>query len=311
VFGVILVDILSNEINNCSVECAVVRLSQTFFATAFWPPKKGVANTILPNMERENFIEGVHNYCDRWCERCAFTSRCAVFAKEKEYSDEQRDPESPEFWDLLRKNFQDALDQLQDMIAKFELSDQQLNELADEADPDSVPEKSHPDKEKTVDISIAYSGAVDDFFENNEHFFFEQGQAHEEQIDAGEPIDFEKLEFSRGAIETIRWYQHFIGAKIDRAMGPNEGVVDRADAYQTDANGSAKVAMIAIQRSNDAWAVLAQHFPDKAVEINLVRGFLARLRDLLSAAFPDWERFHRPGFDDHPEAVMRLDFNPN
>ncbi|MEZ4618836.1 MAG: hypothetical protein R2867_25430 [Caldilineaceae bacterium] len=25
-------------------------------------------------------IEGIHNFCDRWCERQAFTRRCANFA---------------------------------------------------------------------------------------------------------------------------------------------------------------------------------------------------------------------------------------
>ena len=26
-----------------------------------------------------NFISGIHNYCDRWCERCPFTARCMNF----------------------------------------------------------------------------------------------------------------------------------------------------------------------------------------------------------------------------------------
>src|SRR5262245_58416083 len=30
-----------------------------------------------------NFISGIYNYCDRWCERCAFTSRCFLYATEK------------------------------------------------------------------------------------------------------------------------------------------------------------------------------------------------------------------------------------
>ena len=29
---------------------------------------------------RDGSIVGIFNYCDRWCERCAFTSRCRVFA---------------------------------------------------------------------------------------------------------------------------------------------------------------------------------------------------------------------------------------
>src|SRR5688572_24503814 len=29
---------------------------------------------------QDGFIVGIFNYCDRWCETCAFTSRCRVFA---------------------------------------------------------------------------------------------------------------------------------------------------------------------------------------------------------------------------------------
>jgi len=28
------------------------------------------------------FIPGIYNYCDRWCERCPFTSRCLTYAME-------------------------------------------------------------------------------------------------------------------------------------------------------------------------------------------------------------------------------------
>ena len=29
---------------------------------------------------QDGFILGIFNYCDRWCETCAFTSRCRLFA---------------------------------------------------------------------------------------------------------------------------------------------------------------------------------------------------------------------------------------
>ena len=29
-----------------------------------------------------NHITFISEYCDRWCERCAFTSRCAAYAVE-------------------------------------------------------------------------------------------------------------------------------------------------------------------------------------------------------------------------------------
>ena len=30
--------------------------------------------------EENNFIPGIFNYCDRWCERCPLTARCSVYA---------------------------------------------------------------------------------------------------------------------------------------------------------------------------------------------------------------------------------------
>jgi len=34
------------------------------------------------------FISGIHNYCDRWCERCHFTERCEVYAAEEANPDD-------------------------------------------------------------------------------------------------------------------------------------------------------------------------------------------------------------------------------
>ncbi len=41
-------------------------------------------------MEEKKLISGIFNYCDRWCERCPFTERCAVQQHEKELKDLQQ-----------------------------------------------------------------------------------------------------------------------------------------------------------------------------------------------------------------------------
>ena len=35
-------------------------------------------------MDDPRLISGIYNYCDRWCERCAFVERCAVGIEELE-----------------------------------------------------------------------------------------------------------------------------------------------------------------------------------------------------------------------------------
>lgn len=44
----------------------------------------------------EGFIDGLYNYCDRWCERCLLTARCRVFAFEEQRK--HTDDENAAFW---------------------------------------------------------------------------------------------------------------------------------------------------------------------------------------------------------------------
>lgn len=64
-----------------------------------------------------------------------------------------------------------------------------------------------------------------------------------------------------------------------------------------DANGSAKVALIGIERSMAAWAGLLPHFPDQEHTILNLLATLQRLRRQVETAFPNARVFLRPGFD--------------
>ena len=58
------------------------------------------------------FIKSIYNYCDRWCERCPFTSRCLNFAMtEEKFADpETRDINNKAFWQKFSETFQLTLD---------------------------------------------------------------------------------------------------------------------------------------------------------------------------------------------------------
>ena len=55
-----------------------------------------------------NFISGIYNYCDRWCERCPFTARCMNFAMGEEQFPNQaeRDISNAAFWEKMHETFQ-------------------------------------------------------------------------------------------------------------------------------------------------------------------------------------------------------------
>ena len=41
-------------------------------------------------MSNNRYIDGIYNYCDYWCARCAFTSRCRNYAMGQELEREAR-----------------------------------------------------------------------------------------------------------------------------------------------------------------------------------------------------------------------------
>ena len=64
-----------------------------------------------------NFIPGVYNYCDRWCERCPLTQRCLNFAMQQADGDGDpatRDLNNQKFWDRLHQNFRDTLEMVRE-----------------------------------------------------------------------------------------------------------------------------------------------------------------------------------------------------
>jgi len=102
------------------------------------------------------------------------------------------------------------------------------------------------------------------------------------------------------SVEVIRWYQHQIYVKLMRALTNEESVDPREEdnALQRDSDGSALVALIAIDRSVGAWGRLQKHFPEKTNSILDILLHLDRLRRKIEQLFPDARNFKRPGFDD-------------
>jgi hypothetical protein len=66
----------------------------------------------------------------------------------------------------------------------------------------------------------------------------------------------------------------------------------------SDADGSAKIALIGIDRSIAAWAVILKSMPEQEKEILDFLVQLERLRRQAEQTFPKARAFVRPGFDD-------------
>jgi hypothetical protein len=94
------------------------------------------------------------------------------------------------------------------------------------------------------------------------------------------------------ALQVIQWHHHQIAIKLRRALSSRrEGRGGRGDA-----NGSAKVALIGIDRSLAAWQVLRQWCPETTTHAVVIEA-LTELRAAAEREFPRARAFKRPGFD--------------
>jgi hypothetical protein len=103
--------------------------------------------------------------------------------------------------------------------------------------------------------------------------------------------------------DVIRWYQHFIYVKLRRAISSRARKDLETDeelkAIFDDCDGSAKIALIAMDRSIAAWSGLREALGgDDADGILDLLAQLAKIRRETEKLFPQARSFVRPGFDE-------------
>ncbi len=257
---------------------------------------------IIKSLSKDpRYIAGIYNYCDRWCKRCSFTSRCLNYETEKRFfgDSDKQNLNDPEFWSKLKLLFQ----QTEEMIVELaEEKGIELNSLDMESKSDGIPDiMSEAENRDITSEAHEYSKIVNLFFEA-ENSLFEQKQDELNTVVrlgiSGTDTQAEVIRIN-DAVEVIRWYQHQIFVKLMRAV-MQEDVVngeEEGDAEQSDSNGSAKVALIGIERSIGAWRKVIEYFPEKTDDILNVLLHLDQLRKKTEQEFPNAKNFIRPGFD--------------
>jgi hypothetical protein len=234
----------------------------------------------------KRFIPGVYNYCDRWCERCPLTSRCLNFSiSQEESSDpEAQDIRNKAFWNKLSETFTETLELLKESAKEWGIDLEALDSTEDIEDIKARDKAA--ENHLLPRAAKRYIGIVDDWFRDKETLFFETAAAAREGVNLEE------------ALEVIQWYQYFISAKVIRAVrGKVEDDEEEHDEFPKDSDGSAKIALIAIDRSIAAWAAIRQYITGSAEGVIDIIAFLDSLRQAVEKAFSNARSFIRPGFD--------------
>ncbi len=236
--------------------------------------------TIKEAVDNKNNIEGIFNYCDRWCERCPLTMRCAVFATETELMAQKSnssDSENIEFWNHLTEMLTTSIEML---MAEAEKRGFSFNDL-----PETSSEETY-DNNSLKNAAFIYGTNVSAWLMNNNEFL--QNYIKTLEISG----NTNRIKELNDAIEVIMFYMYFIGAKIRRAL------MNTYNETGSDKLGSAKIGLIAIERSIAAFMVLYAVFPELEDDILNFLITLNKIKKQTEMQLPGVWNFVRPGFDE-------------
>jgi hypothetical protein len=243
----------------------------------------GTAHTEARMEVRDGFIAGIFNYCDSWCERCAFTSHCRLFADQVRV-EASLDPhltavaEAPPLPEEIPPPPPTWMREL------IDAANEACNEPISGAEWDRMrprlPAEHAPIGARAKDYAM---------------------RTHQWLTATGDAA----AAVHRDARDIIAWFHFLIAAKIDRALTqwPDDG--GEHDVSTSDGDGSAKVALLGIDRSHAAWLDLLDRGAMRPGEADSFVADLVWLGEALERVRPNARAFVRPGFDE-PDAVARL-----
>jgi hypothetical protein len=230
------------------------------------------------------FVPGIHYFCDHRCWRCSLTDRCAVFDRLRQSPPRNRKTQTPtsRVAAALAASLEVTMEDATVMMASGVVPQSHAPIGPVETEPPSHDRL----KEFAEHDSLVTCGA-------------EYGQGTWRVLKALRPVLAKRGDAAAiDAAERLEETCLTVASKIFRAVSSSlDADYDAAD-IQSDSNGSAKVALLLIEESRQAWQILMQ--PGRAAADGVPARQVAALDGLeteLLRRFPRALEFVRPGFD--------------
>lgn len=250
-------------------------------------------------------IPDIYLYCDRWCERCAFASRCAAYHVDDSVQRPEPlsfyDQKNEEFWFALEKHDASAVESAKRIAQSLKANPDEFEGMRVRSGYNLFHAKVI--KNPLLSAGRTYEDNVDDWLDQQS----EQGTIHMEEFAPGSVFQYglehvspqEKENINRW-LEVVMRYQLQLFLKLSRTFyiqSKEEEGTNEAEALPSS-EGSAKTALIMMRRSLISWYLLKEYFPDDGAGVEKIMLHLYRMIRRLEADFPDVMNFIRTGLDE-------------
>ncbi len=227
---------------------------------------------------KKQFIHGICNFSDRWCDRCTKTQRCMSFAYRQQIKGIDIDLANN---DLKNERFWKAINEVLNNDSGSLIKEININ----------------PTELSVEETAVKYKTAIENWLTENSATFEEKAKLTVLKYGENEQITFAEI------IEIIKRYSSLIHNKIERSLKDleerkvNPDLEDKLNPYR-DNVGSAKVAVLVTDRSVAAFLLILQEMKNNHEEIKDFIKELLQIKNQIEQIFPGVMQFIRPGFDE-------------
>jgi hypothetical protein len=253
----------------------------------------------------DQFIAGIYNYCDGWCEQCRFTDRCRVYAEEQRKMERHllrgEDPDDPAvFMEDVAESLDEAVQLLSQMVAESGMDVEAVLAAAppEECEPHPLQARTERWSER---VGVLLKRVRADLPAVNEELVSRADRFSDRERDEA----VSALEGLRDSCELLGRYHLLIPVKIVRATQNQWGTEEDGNPDLTslggeDALGTAKLIHECLGKAGAALWCVAEFRQDWQDEALPLAAETESLRQLIDSTFPGHQEFCRPGFDEIP-----------
>ncbi len=263
---------------------------------------------------RGDFIAGIYNYCDAWCERCLYTDKCMNFAMQKqmdrEIEEEERrqklQEENKDFWEHVNTIVEEAAEIIDEEIP-LDLDGGML--FPDDPDWDEDAAEAMKDHEKLRDkaknhvlsqMAGKYNKAVEKWFDERKDILKLEMHADEYGFKVSYPgiEDENVLSQLSNSVALVSWYHFQIVIKMQRAITGYFEEKENPEFFEEfsldDHVGSAFVVLRGIDRSIAGWNNIGKHLENERESVKPLLRMLLWMRPEVEKMFPAARSFVWP-----------------
>jgi len=235
---------------------------------------------IIQEQKKQNTIESIYNYCDRWCEECRFRNNCLLSLMEEEFYEKNIFSDKSE---NMLEAFDDMLNASVQMLAEMGIDNATIISPENASEDIQLDLKSHPLFKETQKYMKLLNAWL-------------HPKTKKALCSIGSEFESNTMEYLK-PLTLLGHYSVLVHTKTNRALNSllNSNI---SEACIFDMNATARLILDCTTKSKKNLVSILNAEKNSNDELIPLLGSLEKTEKLIESNFPKARTFIRPGLDE-------------